>query len=277
MSDLLRLAGVMGLGPRHDDGREVLYRGTRRIEVQGQQKVPSWTPCLECALIWSSSPRTVLLERDSTVHAAQLPHGTTVLDVTSWGITWNLRDVLEKLGSTDAFVDDVKKLLWGLHKRRMGRTKLSPEFRMVVLDEDGSMLDDNEVVTDFSILDPDTVPRAFCRDFFEYDPTMETASRFMADSFAFADSPTVQRLLTSRGYGAVRYLDAFEGARFATKKLFGVGPDELDGVHVADDIDLEEAFAHVTVRPFTLLDPLWSRPSGEVLMSVLESLKQGED
>lgn len=244
-----------------EEGREIFYRGTRREQSAGRQKLESWTPCLACAIIWSSSPIEKALVPTSTVHAARLPLGTHVFDATRWGSAWNLRDVFDAIGDPANFELDVKKFLYGLHKRRLGRTRLPSEFKAIVFDEDDeSILDDDEFV-DFSFMDPDTTPRAFYREFFEFDPTLETASRFVADSFVFADSPTIQRLLKAKGYGAVRYIDPFDGASLVSKKLLGMDADEIPGVEEVLDLDLEYTLTHETLRPFVEMEILWSQPS----------------
>ena len=247
---------------------EMLYRGTRRHLIAGRQPTTSWTPCLPCAVIWSANPNTRSFEPDSTVHAGRLPEGTKVFDVASWGIILSLGDVLEKLGFTNADMPeaDVEKLLVGLHKRALGLTKLGSEFKSGIHEEDGELIGEDDLPSEgLSLMDPDTTPRAFLRYFFWPEPTMATARRFVADSFAFADSPTVQRLLRERGYGAIRYTDVFAGSTRAAPKLLGVEAEEVPGIELENDLDWEEVPAHVTVRPLVPMHELWSKPAREVL------------
>ena len=255
-----------GRGSRARKPASVFYRGTRRPDVQGHQAVSSWTPSLGAALIWSSNPGLRgALEPGSTIHAATLPAKTKVLDLTHWGISWSLRDLAEVLGWPDGMTEeDGRKLLNHLHQRKLGRTKLSHEFQMKAYLPNGAEVEDEDL--GFSLLMPETFASWILDDLEDlHGAALDDLVRFAADSFAFADSPTVRRLAQAQGYGAISYLDVFSGGTWASPKILDMEIEEVPGVSMEDDLEWDEHPAHVTMRPFVPMTPLWSRPAAEVL------------
>jgi len=264
---------VAGATRRGAKNASVLYRGTRRPEVQGHQAVSSWTPSLGAALIWSAVPGRHTLEPGSTIHAAALPANAKVLDLTRWGISWNLRDLAEVLGWPDRMTEeDGRKLLNHLHQRKLGRTKLSSAFQMKAYLPDGSEVEDEDL--GFSVIMPETFASWLVDDLGDLDEvSLDDLGRFAADSFAFADSPTVRRLAQAQGYEAMAYLDVFSGGTRAAPDLLGLEIEDVPGVSLEHDLDWDEHPAHVTVRPLVPLVPLWSRPAHEVLRELKQETR----
>lgn len=251
-----------------------LYRGTQtqnpERSVRGSQ---SYTDSLPIAIIWSARPGdswhgipTQLL-KTSTVHAADLDC-KKVLDLREFGTYASLGTVLKKLkyGTDEGpSIEEASKVYFYLHNRLTGRAK-GGDFKYKVFDEDGDEMTDADVP--FSFRNPETPIRWHGYPEFEYEPSIATASRLIADTFVFADAPAIQRAAITQGYDCIAYEDVFAGGESASEAVLGVDLEEaVEGVDYSEDIEGDYVPMHVTFRPLRpeLIKPVWSKRSEVVL------------
>jgi hypothetical protein len=260
---------------------ETVYRGTQRESITGVRKGLSFTPSLPVAVIWSARPSDVWSNRrtqflpTSTIHVAEVDVRQPLVlgDHNSLG----LDDVLQLLDfGTEGGIseDEVRKIYNYMHNRIIGKAE-GGEFAYVVLDEDGNPRDEDEVPWSFTR--PETLI-SLARDDWDNDPSLATAAQLQADAFIFADAPTVQKVAARLGHDAIVYQDVFAGGKSASKELFGVPVEALDGVKMRYDLDNKLVPTHWTLRPLDagVIVDVASVPTTEVLRSLeMRSARRG--
>jgi hypothetical protein len=215
--------------------------------------------------MWSSRPAGFL--RTSTVHAVTL-RKPRIFDLRHLGVHTRLRDVLEEIDYPENISpEQVRRIYNYLHNRVIGKAK-GGEFKYKVYDpnNDWEEADDDEVP--LSILRPQTLISYFARDDFDDDPSILTTSNVEADTFIFIDAPAVQKAVRAMGYDVIAYIDAFGGAEYAVRDLFGMDEEELleqEGVWDDFDIDYEEIIVHESFRILNpgVIDRIESMPVAE--------------
>lgn len=251
----------------------LFFRGTQTADVERTARlVPSFTPCLGAALIWSARPGDIWAPdwqprflAGSTVTAARLD-GTPGLRLgTEHSVYTSLGDVLRVLrfGKRDGIaVDEALRIYNYLHNRITGKAN-GGEFQYEVVDQEGEAQDENDVPLSFS--NPQTLVSQ-ARDDFEFDPTLDEASRLTADTYIFADAPAVQRAAAALGFRSIEYLDVFAGGPQAARHLLSMEIDDIDCIESAVDLKGDEVSAHWTVRPLAgaAVTIEWSRPATEI-------------
>lgn len=253
---------------------DTVYRGTQRRDIKGARKGLSFTPSLPVSVIWSARPGDVWARRKtvflptSTVHTAQLNVRNPL--ILGKGCYDTLSHILELLrydyvGGIPE--EDVTRIYNYLHNRLTGKAK-GGEFSFKVLDEDYEEIDDD--VVPFSLSMPDTLISWVAREEWYYEPTIETASHLMADTYIFVDAPAVQRAALAQGYDSIVYVDVFAGGTSAAETLLGCDVEELDGVTMDYDIEDEFVPTHWSLR---LLDPdivesMTATPAEEIVETV---------
>lgn len=239
-----------------DEGRPLLlYRGTQRAELGGVRPALSFASSLGVALIWSAVPsdpfssaresRVPRFLPTSSIHAVHLAMRRPLV----WdGLSLSLREVLVALHYEEPdgiTVEEVGKVYNYLHNRLMGKAAGGPfSFRLV--DDDGEEVDE-EGGLDFSgrsqILDE--------RDLFRDTESADDAAHIIADSFVFADAPTVHRVAARLGYDGIIHDDVFAGGSSAAPVLLGVPLEDVEGVDEEPDLREEWVPSHRTWRPFS--------------------------
>jgi len=244
-------------------GDVLLYRGTQgRNPKAGVRGVPSFTPALGAALIWSAAPgdpwsnrKTQWLET-STVHAVRPVYERALFLGGRWDTYASLSDVLRALryGEPGGIPDpEVLKIFNYMHRRLLGKAP-GGEFQYQAVDEDGDPIEAELFST----------PIATLREDFEWasegDEALEVAGRLAADTFIFADAPAVQRSARAQGFDALEYMDVFAGGDLAAEQLMGIDVLELEGIDELEDLEDEEVPGHRTVRPLQegAVEPVWS-------------------
>lgn len=246
-----------------------LYRGTQYPKAKGRQKVTSWTPSLAVATIYAARPpgdtfsgRDTAAFRDtSTVHSAKLRKGARVLDLCSGQNTCTFSTMMKELqfGEPDGMTqEDGVKILQGLHGRYMREVGWSGgPFQYIVFEEDepDEPMDPEEVP--FDIRHPQTLISYEVLEEFEWRDMWGVAQRFVIETFALADSPTVRNVARRLGYDAITYQDVFYGGRAAAPLLLGCDVFDLPGVTEGGGIEEDDVPLHQTFRPLnkgTLVD-----------------------
>lgn len=255
-----------------------IYRGTRTPSRKTVLGAPSYTPVLPVALVWSaqgadpwSSNRECWKARfvqGSTVHAAEL-HPEKLLDIRSFGNHSAFSSFLEVLGYKEheegTFSHEEALRVYNyLHNRVIGKAK-GGYFSYMVLDENGEAMDESEVP--LSLRNPQTLISFEARDDFEWMGTLEEASRLIADTFIFADTPAIQKAARRLGYDCIVYEDVFAGGTDAAPELLNVEARDIAGIQMRFDIENELVPVHDTYRPLDekAITRLWSRPAEEIL------------
>ncbi len=116
-----------------------------------------------------------------------------------------------------------------------------------------NLIDEDEVP--FSLSHPQSLV-SMARDSWDYSPDLDTADRVLADTFIFADSPTVQKVAVRLGYDAFVYKDVFAGGKDATKELLGMDVASVPGIEMEYDLHTNNDRSrrvpvHRTFRPLT--------------------------
>lgn len=248
------------------------FRGTQKRDPSvGVRRILSFTPSLGAALVYSARPSDVWANRPkatflptSTVYAAYI-HSKRPLRL-SESLQVSMGDVVRSLdyGKPNGITgDEVKRIFNYLHNRLTGRAS-GGEFGYKVFDEDGDLMDENDL--DLSFFDPITLISEVREDF-EWNGKKHI-DRVFADAFIFADAPAVQRVALRLGYDILIYPDVFAGGEYATPQLLGVEVFKLDGVSKKwDEIENEFVPSHETAR---CLDPekleyLWGVSSEKIV------------
>jgi len=233
------------------------YRGTQLRRVKGVHKLPTYTPSLPVAVIWSSVPPDWGWGRDahflstSSVHEIRTEiRNPLILSLENYE---SLSGILRTLryGTPEGIsIDEVIRIYNYLHNREIGRAK-GAQFNYKGFDvwEDWEELDDSDIP--FSLVSPETRISWVLRDQFDDDPSIETARNLEADTFIFADAPAVQRAAIALGYDALFYPDVFAGGT-VSEELLGCPVEYLDGVWEEMDLEMEDVPSHWSVR---ILDP----------------------
>lgn len=251
-----------------------LYRGTQRPQVGGLHRLTSWTVSLPVAVIYSARPRDgwrgPRFMEGSTIHEAELPDTARVLHLCGGSPTCSLADVMKALrfGHPHGLTrDEARRILNYLHNRLVGRTH-GGQFLFKALDEDGDAITDEDVP--FSLSQPETVVSVFREDVFDDVGPEAAGDLFFADTYVFADSPSVRKAARRLGYDALGYQDIFEGTDEAADRLLGCDVLDLEEVDEAPDINAQDVAVHQTIRPLhpEALVPLGSVPTVEVLPQV---------
>jgi hypothetical protein len=100
------------------------------------------------------------------------------------------------------------------------------------------------------------------------DLQIALADNLYVDTFAFADSPAVQRAAINLGYDAIAYEDVFAGGKDASEELLGIRVNKLAGIRMEwDPTDGKTVPMHTTLRILdeTIIKAVWSFPTKEVL------------
>lgn len=245
-----------------------LYRGTQRPEVQGRQKLTSWTPSKSVAVVYASRPGRIgepaKFVDDSTLHEGTLKPGAKILEICG-GDTWcSFGQVLEELkygepnGATD---EDARKILNYMHNRYVGKVP-GGEFKVSLFDEDGNELG----WSDWGMF---SSPISWARDDWD-DEGVDMGDRLLADTYIFSDAPATRRVAKRLGYDALLYYDIFAAGIYAAEDLLGCDKDDVDGVEYLFDVEHEIQPVHTTIRvlePSELVDPR-SYPVADVLDQV---------
>lgn len=234
----------------------LLFRGTQTAShARTSRGIPSWTPSLLVATIYSANPgdvwssRPAMFTKTSTVHVARLDK-PRVLDLRGLGITASLSQVLASLGFPYGIdEDEVRRIYNYLHNRVIGKAK-GGEFNYHVFQygEDEPV---HESDVPLSFLTPESAFSWVGRDEWDDDPSMETAGRTEADTFIFADAPAVQRAAKAAGFDAIAYVDIFQGGVYAAEELLGLTEDEFleaEGIDMDIDLEDEDVVVHDTWR-----------------------------
>lgn len=257
--------------------QQLLFRGTQHLSPGTQVRGSlSFTPSLPVAVIWSARPGDIWSHRaratflsTSTVHAAHVHSSNTLKLNEGAELSTKLGDVLRLLqyGEPSGIThDEVLRIFNYMHNRLIGKAR-GGEFGYTVYDEEGGELDEQDLLLSFS--SPRTLISEV-KDDFEYDwaERLQTIDRVLADTFVFADAPTVQKVAQRLGYDALTYQDVFQGGESASKELLHRDVVELPGVDEEwDEIEGEYVPSHVTVRPLNApVQYVWSLPA-EALIS----------
>lgn len=272
MLEVLAIATLLAAIARSEEPssvRTLLYRGSQRLDDRTVRGVPSYTPSIDVALVWSAVPGDAWSRRPpsflptSNVQAVDMEIARPlVLD--EHGSHVSLSQVLDRLrhgepgGITD---EEVSRLLRWMHRRAIGVVP-GGDFRYIVRDEEGEPIDPDDV--EFSLVDPQTLLSQAQQDWEYGDRTVPAVE---ADAYVFADAPTVQKVAGRLGFDAIVYRDVFQGGKSASPALLGVDVLDLDGVEEELDLDLEYVPTHLTVRPLAgaVVREVWRKPSAEVL------------
>ena len=252
------------------------YRGTQRKSIKGLKGALSFTPSLPVAVIWSAVPGDFWARRKpkflstSTVHEVQIDSQNQLKLVDSDYIGSNyvsLADVLRSLsyGEPEGISEsEVRKIYQYLHNRLIGKAR-GGEFLYKLFNEDGEEVDDSDVP--FSLRSPITPISYYGFYEWENEPTLETASRLLADTFIFADSPAVQRAAKALGYESIAYVDVFAGGEQASEDLLGCPVEDLTGVEMETDLENSEVPTHWTMRPLdtSIIQNVESLPTAQVV------------
>jgi hypothetical protein len=256
----------------------IVYRGTQHRSVEGALKSLSFTDSLPVAVIWSAMPgdewanRPTKFLESSTVHAYDIhPRSTLALGGDEPGMS--LGDLLRTLGYPNGISpEETRKIFIYLHKRLLGRTKGGGLFNYLYVDEEGNEYTDDDL--SFSLTDPETMLSKALWDWdgeFEDEAIVNVADKLYIDTFAFADTPAVQRAAIKLGYDSIAYVDAFVGGTDASKVLFGVPVKDLVGVRMEWDFVAgnRKIPTHLTLRVLDerIIKQRWSFPTKEVLAS----------
>lgn len=239
-------------------GRRV-YRGTQRADLGGVLKSGSWTYSLPVAMIWSARPGDVwassAARRDpaflptSTIHIAETSARRTLTLSTTPHTSFSSILKLLQYGKRDGITEDeARRVLNYLHNRLVGRAKGISEFGYRVTDEDGDLLDPQDVPLSFR--NPETLI-SMLRDDWDEEPGLAMAERLQADAFVFADAPAVQKVAIRLGIEALIYVDVFEGGKYAAPILLGTPAEKLSGVKYGYDIEHKRVLDHETFRALT--------------------------
>jgi hypothetical protein len=234
---------------------QTVYRGTQRETLEGVRKGASFAYSLPVAIIWSARPGDIWHNRKtqflptSTVHRAQID-ARNPLELSDENYS-TLGDVLRALqfGASDGITEDETRKIYNyLHNRIIGKAS-GGEFAYRVFDFDGEERDEDEVPLSFT--NPESMI-TLARDDWDFESTVETAERLVADTYIFADAPAVQRVAMRLGHDVLVYPDVFQAGEDAAQELLGCRVSQLDGVSTARDLKGKRVPVHGTLR---LLDP----------------------
>jgi hypothetical protein len=226
----------------------LVFRGTRLSHVKGRLQGASYTTALPIALIWSARPPNpwgskaqakAAFVPHSTVHFARLDP-STVLELYDSN-HMSMEDVLLKLrfGEPDGITaEETEKVFHYLTNRLSGRAP-GGEFRYRMQD----MEDENIEGSIF------TFASEHYRRFYWDSDDIETARGFIADTFIFADSPTVQKVAARLGYKVLSYPDVCGGCEQAVEDLFDLKDVyALRGIFRELDVEFTYMPTHTTLR-----------------------------
>jgi hypothetical protein len=235
--------------------RETVFRGTQSENIAGVRNAASFTWSLPVAVIWSARPADIFARRpkaaflpSSTVHMAEIDVRNPLQFDESY---ISMGEVIQALdyGKADGITEEeVRRIYNYMHNRITGKAA-GGEYKYKVLDLEGNDRDEDEVPLSFYA--PQSLI-TLARDDWDFDPTVDTASHVVADTYIFADVPAVQKAAKRLGYDMMVYPDVFEGGESASKELLGRDIKTLDGVKVGYDIDGHRVPTHITLR---VLDP----------------------
>jgi hypothetical protein len=254
-----------------------VYRGTQTPDPGRTRKkgfAPSYTSVLPVAIIWSAHPGDEwdqyppAFTGSSTVHAAEL-RCRKLLDLRKLGTYCAFSEVLRLMNygkNKHWTIEEVLKVYNYLHNRITGRAP-GGEFKYRVMEEPYSDHQMSEDDVPWDLMNPETLISWHAHPEFEMNPSLDSASILIADTFIFIDSPGVRRVAKAMGYDCIVYMDVFHGAEEASKLLLGIDVEDIPGIQEEEDIDWDYVPSHDTVRPLNpdTIRPLWSRPSEEVV------------
>lgn len=264
---------------------ETLYfRGSQgRDPAQTRLTQLSFTPCLGAALVYSavpadawSSSKTLSKTHfvpDSTVSAATIRSAKTL----DWmWLSMSLGDVLRSLrfGKENGITEEeVRRVLNYLDKRAVGRVAAG-EFKYKIFDEDGEAYERGE--EPWALL---STGIGYIRDEWDGDPSIGVVERLAADTFVFVDTPLIQKVAERLGFQAVRYIDAFTGAKYAFRDLLKIEPEDVECLEEEMDLEDDYIWSHETLRPLTGADVeyVWQGPAQAVAQDVLAGLRRDDD
>ena len=248
------------LEPNYESSRDLsmsgpFYRGTQLRRVKGVHKLPTYTPSLPVAVIWSSEPpdwnRAASFLPTSSVHQIRTDiRNPLILSQENYE---SLSSILRSLryGTPEGIsIDEVVRIYNYLHNREIGKARGGQfNYKGYNVYEDFEEVDDYDVP--LSIIRPQTRISWYLRDAFEDEPSIRTAQNLEADTFIFADTPAVQRAAIALGYDALFYPDVFAGGT-VSEELLGCPVEFLDDVWEDMDIEMDDVPSHWSVR---ILDP----------------------
>jgi hypothetical protein len=82
-----------------------------------------------------------------------------------------------------------------------------------------------------------------------FGATWDVAERFVIETFALVDVPTLRNVARRLGYDAITYEDVFYGGRVAAPVLLGCDVGSLEGVTIGAGLDDYAVPLHQTFRP----------------------------